>query len=301
MKKHCCFPFWNWGFFGSFLVFNLALPFFAMVRFVCHQTSLQSFWQLACQPAAANAYSVTLLAAGGAAVCNTFFGSLVAWVLVRYNFPGRRLVDAAVDLPFSLQTSVAGLTLATVFGEKGWIGSWLSKLGVDVVFTRLGVFVAMVFVSFPFVVRTLQPVLEKLEMDVEEAAWCLGGTSWETFRNILFPPLMPAILNGMALAFSRAVGEYGSVVMVSSNIPYQDLVASVLIFQKLEQYDKAGATAIGTVMVIISLAVLFSLNLLQYWKQKTNRKHLTLSFCRSFFWNCLFLMVFDLSFCRSCR
>lgn len=258
---------WSWASLVCFALWNLVLPFFAIFRFVAQQTSFQSFWQLALQPVAIKAYSVTVVAALFASLCNTLFGFVVAWVLVRYRFAGKNVVDAAVDLPFSLPTSVAGLTLATVFGERGWIGRWFSSLGVEIVFTQLGVFLAMVFVSFPFVVRTLQPVLQELEVEVEEAAWCLGSTPSATFRQIIAPSLLPATINGMGLCFSRAVGEYGSVVMLSSNIPFKDLVSSVLIFQKLEQYDKAGAAVVGVVMLTISLLVLLSLNLSHSWNR----------------------------------
>jgi len=196
------------------------------------------------------------------------FGLLVAWVLVRYDFPLKRFVDAAIDLPFALPTAVAGLTIATVYSDNGWIGSLLAPLGIKVSFTRLGVAVAMVFISLPFVVRTLQPVLQEMERDIEEAAWSLGASQLQTFWRVILPPLMPALLTGIALGFSRAVGEYGSIVLVASNIPFKDLIASVLIFQRLEQYDYAGATVIGTVLLIISLVLLLAINLLQAWGRR---------------------------------
>jgi sulfate transport system permease protein len=195
-------------------------------------------------------------------------GTLLAWILVRYQFPGRKLFDAAIDLPFALPTSVAGLVLATVYSDNGWIGQLFAPFGIKIAFTRLGVFVAMLFISLPFVVRTLQPVLQEMEREVEEAAWSLGASQLQTFWKVILPPIIPPILTGIALGFSRAVGEYGSVVIVSSNIPFKDLIAPVLVFQKLEQYDYEGATVIGTVLLLASLLILFIINLLQQWGRR---------------------------------
>jgi sulfate transport system permease protein len=226
------------------------------------------FWEIATSPVALSAYDVTFVTALFAAAVNGVFGLLVAWVLVRYDFPFKRFVDAAIDLPFALPTAVAGLTIASVYSDNGWIGSLLAPFGIKVSFTRLGVAVAMVFISLPFVVRTLQPVLQEMERDIEEAAWSLGASQLQTFWRVILPPLMPALLTGIALGFSRAVGEYGSIVLVASNIPFKDLIASVLIFQRLEQYDYAGATVIGTVLLIISLVLLLAINLLQAWGRR---------------------------------
>jgi sulfate transport system permease protein len=226
------------------------------------------FWELATSPVALSAYQVTFTTSLIAALINGVFGTLVAWVLVRYDFPFKRIIDAAVDLPFALPTAVAGLTLATVYSENGWIGSLLKPLGIKVSFTLLGVGVAMLFISLPFVVRTVQPVLAEIDKNLEEAAWSLGATPWQTFWQVILPPLFPAVLTGVALGFSRAVGEYGSVVIVSSNIPFKDLIAPVLIFQRLEQYDYAGATAIGMVLLAISLLLLLSINFLQAWSKR---------------------------------
>lgn len=181
-------------------------------------------------------------------------------------------MDATVDLPFALPTSVAGLTLATVYSDNGWLGSLLAPWGIKVSFTRLGVGVAMVFISLPFVVRTVQPVLQEMEKDVEEAAWSLGASPWQTFMKVILPPLLPTILTGVALGFSRAVGEYGSTVIISSNTPFQDLIAPVLIFQRLEQYDYSGATVIGVVLLLISLVLLVAINLLQAWARRYDNK-----------------------------
>jgi sulfate transport system permease protein len=227
-----------------------------------------NFWRIATEPIALATYEVTFVTALIAALINAVLGLLIAWVLVRYDFPFRRLVDGFIDIPFALPTSVAGLTLATVYSENGWIGSLLAPFGIKVAFTRLGVGVAMLFISLPFVVRTLQPVLQEMEKDIEQAAWSLGASQWQTFWRVILPPLMPAILTGVALGFSRAVGEYGSIVIVAANIPYKDLIASVLIFQRLEQYDYSGATVIGTVLLAISLLILLAINLIQAWGRR---------------------------------
>ncbi|GAB4321445.1 MAG: sulfate ABC transporter permease subunit CysT [Leptolyngbyaceae cyanobacterium] len=230
-----------------------------------------NFWKIATSPIALSAYEVTFVTALITALINGLFGTLVAWVLVRYTFPFKRLIDAAVDLPFALPTSVAGLTLATVYSDKGWLGSLLAPFGIKIAFTRLGVGVAMLLISLPFVVRTVQPVLSEMEKEVEEAAWSLGASRVQTFWRVILPPLMPALLTGVALGFSRAVGEYGSVVIVASNTPFKDLIAPVLVFQRLEQYDYAGATVIGAVLLAISLLLLFLINLLQAWGRRYDR------------------------------
>lgn len=226
------------------------------------------FWRIATSPVALSAYNVTFVTALFAAAINGILGTLIAWVLVRYDFPFKKVIDALVDLPFALPTSVAGLVLATVYSEKGWIGQLFVPFGIKIAFTRLGVFVAMLFISLPFVVRTLQPVLEEIETEVEEAAWSLGATESQTFWRVVLPPLIPPILTGVSLGFARAVGEYGSVVIISSGIPFRDLIAPVLIFQRLEQYDYAGATVIGTFLLIVSLVLLLIINFLQQWGRR---------------------------------
>ena len=245
----------------------LFLPVTAMLLKACTANPAE-FWKIATSPIALSAYDVTFFTALIAALINGVFGTLIAWVLVRYDFPFKRIIDAVVDLPFALPTSVAGLTLATVYSDNGWIGSLFAPLGIKISFTRLGVGIAMIFISLPFIVRTVQPVLNEMEKEIEEAAWCLGASQFETFWRVVLPPLFPSILTGVALGFSRAVGEYGSTVIVASNIPFKDLIAPVLIFQRLEQYDYAGATVIGTVMLGISLAMLFAINLLQAWRRR---------------------------------
>jgi sulfate/thiosulfate transport system permease protein len=251
----------------GYLTFMLVLPVLALFS-KASTVGWADFWKIATSPIALSAYEVTFVTAAIAAIINGVFGTLIAWVLVRYDFPLKRVVDGVIDLPFALPTSVAGLTLATIYSPKGWIGSMLMPFGIKVSFTRLGVALAMLFISLPFVVRTLQPVLQEMEVEIEEAAWSLGASRNTTFWKVLFPPLIPAILTGTTLGFSRAVGEYGSIVIVASNMPFKDLIASVLIFQKLENYDLAGATVIGTVLLLISLVMLFTINWLQAWGKK---------------------------------
>lgn len=258
---------WPWRITVAYLSIMLLLPVAALILKASTE-SPANFWKIATSPVALSTYDVTFVTSLIAALIDGIFGLLIAWVLVRYEFPFKRFIDAAIDLPFALPTSVAGLTLATVYSENGWIGSLLAPLGIKVAFTRLGVGVAMLFISLPFVVRTLQPVLQEMEHEIEEAAWSLGASQWQTFWRVLLPPLFPALLTGLALGFARAVGEYGSVVIVASNVPYKDLIASVLIIQRLEQYDYSGATVIGTVLLGISLLILLAINLLQAWGRR---------------------------------
>jgi sulfate/thiosulfate transport system permease protein len=250
-----------------YLVLILLLPTIALIS-KSLTLGPEKFWQIATSPVALSAYNVTFVTSILAGLINGVMGTLIAWVLVRYQFPGRKILDAAIDLPFALPTSVAGLVLATVYSEKGWIGQFFAPFGVKIAFTRLGVFIAMLFISLPFVVRTLQPVLQEMEKEMEEAAWSLGASSFQTVWRILLPPLIPTILTGIALGFSRAVGEYGSIVIIASNIPFKDLIAPVLVFQRLEQYDYAGATVIGTVLLVLSLFLLLIINLLQQWGRR---------------------------------
>lgn len=258
---------WTWQVTLAYLALMLALPVAALLSRASFLPPAE-FWAIATSPIARSAYAVSLGTALIAALINGVFGTLIAWVLVRYSFPGRRVIDAAVDLPFALPTAVAGLTLSTLYSDRGWIGALLLPFGIRVAFTRLGVAVAMLFISLPFVVRAVQPILVELDRDIEEAAWCLGASRLQTFVRVLLPQLSPAILTGVALGFSRAVGEFGSVVIVSANLPFQDLIAPVLIFQRLEQYDYEGAAAIGTVMLVLSLLILIIINLLQSWGRR---------------------------------
>ncbi|MGH7981288.1 MAG: sulfate ABC transporter permease subunit CysT [Limisphaerales bacterium] len=223
------------------------------------------FLRAIASPATLAAYRLSFAASFAAAVINSVFGLLVAWVLVRYHFWGKRLMDALVDLPFALPTAVAGITLATVYADNGWIGQWLSPLGVKVSYTSIGVFVALTFVGMPFVVRTVQPVLEDFDAEVEEAAASLGANRLKTFFRVVLPMIFPALLTGFALAFARALGEYGSVVFISSNIPFRTQIVPVLIMSKLEQFDHAGATALAVVMLAVSFLLLLAINWLQSW------------------------------------
>jgi len=211
-------------------------------------------------------YKLTFGASFVGAALNAAFGLIIAWVLVRYRFPGQRLVDALVDLPFALPTAVAGIVLATLYAETGWLGRPLSKIGVKVAYTPLGVVVALTFIGLPFVVRTLQPVIEALEPDVEEAAASLGASRLQTFRRVILPAIFPAWVTGFALAFARALGEYGSVVFIAGNMPMRTEISALLIITKLEQYDYAGATAIAVVMLVTSFILLLGINRLQTWR-----------------------------------
>jgi len=226
--------------------------------------SWAEFWATVTNPRVVAAYRVTFGASFLAALINTGFGLLVAWVLVRYRFPGRRLVDAIVDLPFALPTAVAGIALTTLYAPSGWIGSYLEPLGIKVSYTWLGITVALIFIGLPFVVRTVQPVLDDLEVEVEEAAASLGARRWQTFTRVVLPTVAPALLTGFALAFARAVGEYGSVVFISGNMPMKTEIVPLLIITKLEQYDYAGATAVALVMLVASFVLLLAINLLQW-------------------------------------
>ena len=228
------------------------------------ELSGSQFWSIVTDPRVVASYRVTFGASFVAAVVNTVFGLLVAWVLVRYRFPGRRVVDAMVDLPFALPTAVAGIALTTLYAPNGWIGSYLEPLGLKVSYTWVGITVALVFIGLPFVVRTVQPVLDDLEVEVEEAAASLGARRWQIFIRVVFPTVAPALLTGFALAFARAIGEYGSVVFISGNMPMKTEIVPLLIITKLEQYDYAGATAVALVMLVTSFVLLLTINLLQW-------------------------------------
>ncbi len=227
-----------------------------------------SFVAAVSSPRVLASYRLTFGISLAAAVLNAVFGFVLAWVLVRYTFPGKRFVDALVDLPFALPTSVAGIVLAAIYAPNGWIGRWFEPLGIRIAFTPLGIFVALTFIGLPFVVRTLQPVLEAFEREQEEAAACLGATRWQTLRRVILPAVLPALLTGFALAFARAVGEYGSVIFIAGNIPMVSEITSLLIVTKLEQFDYAGAAALAVVMLAISFVLLLLINTLQWWLQR---------------------------------
>ncbi|MGQ5524117.1 sulfate ABC transporter permease subunit CysT [Chitinimonas sp. PSY-7] len=252
------------GYTVAYLSLIVLLPLSALVL---KTTSLSwaAFWQIVTANQLVAAYKLTFGASLLAAVINLFAGLLVAWVLVRYDFVGKRFIDALVDLPFALPTAVAGIALTTLYAPNGLIGEWLASLGIQVAFKPLGVVVALTFIGLPFVVRTVQPVLQDLESEVEEAAACLGASRWQTFQKVIFPATLPALLTGFTLAFARAVGEYGSVIFIAGNIPFESEIVPLLIIGKLEQYDYAGATAIATVMLVISFVLILLINLIQWW------------------------------------
>jgi sulfate transport system permease protein len=255
------------GFTLFYLSAVVLLPLAGMLLRAC-EMSWADFWRLATTDRALAAYQLTFSASLIAALANAVFGTLLAWVLVRYQFPGRRLIDALVDFPFALPTAVAGLTLASLFAANGWLGRYLVPLGIKGAFTPLGVVIALTFVGLPFVVRTLQPVLHALEREVEEAAATLGAGRLRTFASVIAPALLPAVLTGFALAFARAVGEYGSIVFISGNVPYQTEIAPYLIVMRLEEFDYAGAIALAVVLLVFSFVLLGAINLLEQWASK---------------------------------
>lgn len=229
------------------------------------EISWTQFWHTVTSPQVVASYKLSFGGALLAAVVNSVFGFIVAWTLVRYHFPGKKFIDALVDLPFAMPTAVSGIALTAIYAPNGWIGSLVAPLGIKTAFSPLGVIIAMTFIGLPFVVRTLQPALEDLELELEEAAASLGATRWKTVQFVIIPALMPALLTGFALAFARSLGEYGSVVFISGNMPMRTEITPLLIISKLEQYDLAGATSIAVVILLASFLVLFSVNLLQWY------------------------------------
>jgi len=255
------------GFTLFYLGALVLLPFAGLIIRAC-ELSWSEFWHLATEPQALAAYRLTLGASAVAALANAVFGTLLAWVLVRYEFPGRQFIDALVDFPFALPTAVAGLTLAELFSENGWLGRFLVPWGIQGVFTPLGVVIALTFVGLPFAVRSLQPVLLNLEREVEEAAATLGAGRLRTFATVIAPSLMPAVLTGFALAFARAIGEYGSIVFISGNLPFKTQIAPQLIMIRLEEYNYTSAIALGAVLLGMSFVLLALINLLEQWASK---------------------------------
>ncbi len=225
-------------------------------------------WTVATQPRVLAALKTTFGLSLAAALVDVVFGAIVAWTLTRYRFPGRRPVDALVDLPFALPTAVAGIALASLYAPNGWLGAPLAAIGVHIAFTRWGILVALTFVGLPFVVRTVQPLIEELEREVEEVSATLGATRWRTIWRLLLPPLVPALLTGLALAFARGVGEYGSVIFIAGNLAYISEIAPLLVVVKLEEYDYAGATGIAAIMLFISFVMLLTINLIQAWSRQ---------------------------------
>ena len=230
--------------------------------------SWDQFWAAVASPRVVASYQLTFGASLIAAMVNVVFGLLVAWVLVRYPFPGKKVVDALVDLPFALPTAVAGIALTALLAGNGWVGQWLEPQGITLAFNRNGIVIALIFIGLPFVVRTVQPVLEDAEKELEEAATCLGATRWQTFRHVIFPTIAPALLTGFAMAFARAIGEYGSVIFIAGNMPMVSEITPLIIIGKLEQYDYAGATAVAVVMLGFSFVLLLIINALQSWQRK---------------------------------
>ncbi|MDI1298742.1 sulfate ABC transporter permease subunit CysT [Methylotenera sp.] len=234
------------------------------------ELSFSEFWEVVSAPRVVASYKLTFGASLIAALINAIFGLLTAWVLVRYKFPGKKILDALVDLPFALPTAVAGITLATIYSAHGWIGAWLEPHGIKVASTPLGVIVALTFIGLPFVVRTVQPVLEDLEAETEEAAASLGANRWQAFSKIVFPAIWPALLTGFSLAFARAIGEYGSVIFIAGNLPFVSEITPLIIYIKLDEHEYAQATAVAVVMLVISFLLLFAINGLQWWLNRRN-------------------------------
>ncbi|HPW85227.1 MAG TPA: sulfate ABC transporter permease subunit CysT [Rhodoferax sp.] len=255
------------GFTLFYLALIVLIPLSALV-FKTFTLSWEQFVSAVSSPRVIASYQLTFGASFLAALVNAVFGLLVAWVLVRYQFPGKKIVDALVDLPFALPTAVAGISLTALLASNGWVGSILEPYGITLAFNRNGVVIALIFIGLPFVVRTVQPVLEDAEKELEEAATCLGATRWQTFRYVIFPTIGPALLTGFAMAFARGVGEYGSVIFIAGNMPMLSEITPLIIIGKLEQYDYAGATAVATVMLLASFFMLLVINGLQSWQRK---------------------------------
>jgi sulfate transport system permease protein len=258
------------GFTVLYLSLIVLLPLAALVL---KSASLgwDGFWASAWTPRVVASYKLTIATSFIAATINAFFGFLVAWSLVRYTIPGKKVIDAMIDLPFALPTAVSGIALTAVYSQNGWIGQYLKPLGIRVAFTPIGIVVALVFIGLPFVVRTVQPAIEEIDRETEEAAASLGATRLKTFWRVILPAVMPALLTGFALSFARALGEYGSVVFISGNMPMRTEIASLLIITKLEQFDYAGATAIATMMLAASFVMLLAINLIQWWSARNYR------------------------------
>ena len=253
------------GFAGMFLAVVVLVPMAALVMKGA-SLPLAEFWRIATEPRALASYRLTFGASLVAATVNAVFGFIVAWTLVRYRFPGRRIVDALIDLPFALPTAVSGIALATVFGPQGWIGSLLAPLGIKVAYTWIGVVIALTLIGVPFVVRSVQPALEEVDASLEEAAESLGAGRWMVFYRVILPTVLPSLATGFTLALARSVGEYGSVIFIAGNLPMKTEITALLIVIKLEQYDYVGAAAIGLVMLSVSFLLLFTINAINGWR-----------------------------------
>jgi len=257
------------GFTLLYMGLLVLIPLGGLVLFTTTRMSPRELWdQAIADPRVLASYRLSFGASLIAATLNASFGLVVAWVLVRYRFPGKRFVDATVDLPFALPTAVSGIALTTLYAHTGWIGRWLDLLGIQVAYAWPGIVMALTLIGMPFVVRTVQPALAELEPEVEEAAACLGATRWQTFRRVILPAIFPALLTGFAMAFARAIGEFGSVYFIAGNMPYRTEIAPLLILIRLEQFDYVGATAIGVVMLAVAFALLLVINLLQWWSRQ---------------------------------
>ena len=271
-KQHSVLP--GFGLTFGYTIFYLSLIVLVPLSALFLKTTAlgwTQFWQTVTDPRVVASYRLTFGASLIGALINAVFGFAAAWTLVRYSFPGKKIVDALVDLPFALPTAVSGIALTAIYAPTGWIGRHLEPLGIKAAFSPLGVTIALTFIGLPFVVRTLQPALEDLDVAVEEAAMSLGASRLQTFRQVILPTVLPALLTGFALSFARALGEYGSVVFISGNMPMRTEITALLIIAKLEQYDYAGATAIAVVMLVASFAILLFINLLQWWSSRHYR------------------------------
>ena len=255
------------GFTITYLSLIVLIPLSALV-FKTFSLSLEQFWAAVTGPRVMASYRLTFGASFLAALVNAVFGLLLAWVLVRYDFFGKKFIDAMVDLPFALPTAVAGISLTALLAGNGWVGQYLEPWGIQLAFNPNGVVLALIFIGLPFVVRTVQPVLEDAEKELEEAATCLGATRWQNFSRVIFPSIAPALLTGFAMAFARAIGEYGSVIFIAGNMPMVSEITPLIIVGKLEQYDYAGATAVAVVMLVISFVLLLLINALQAWQRR---------------------------------
>jgi sulfate transport system permease protein len=253
------------GFSGMFLAAIVLIPLAALV-IKGSSLPIGEFWRIATEPRALASYRLTFGASLIAASLNAFFGFIIAWTLVRYRFPGRRLVDAIIDLPFALPTAVSGIALATVFGPQGWIGQWLDPLGIKIAYTWAGVVIALTLIGLPFVVRSVQPALEEVDANLEEAAESLGAGRWTVFRRVILPTVLPSLATGFTLALARSVGEYGSVIFIAGNLPMRTEITPLLIVIKLEQFDYLGAAALGLVMLCVSFIMLFTINAINAWR-----------------------------------
>ena len=254
------------GFTLAYLSLIVLIPLSALV-FKTLNLTWEQFWHAVTAPRVVASYKLTFGASFIAATVNAFFGMLLAWVLVRYQFFGKKIIDALIDLPFALPTAVAGISLTALLAGNGWVGQYLEPLGIQLAFNRNGVLIALIFIGLPFVVRTVQPILEDVEKELEEAATCLGATRWQTFSRVIFPALAPALLTGFAMAFARAIGEYGSVIFIAGNMPMVSEITPLIIISKLEQYDYAGATAVALVMLCAAFVMLLLINGLQAWQR----------------------------------